>query len=447
MKYLLGLGAVLVVVVLYVIVALTRSEPDLVGKLNPVREPMVLALNYWEQTANALKNLLDLQCWAHTVNIIKVVEPSIVPFQSSTFNFRLDNDLQLRNLFDIAHWNNMSYERGYSSLVSLENFLANSIRDLVFVFIKYADWTAVPSCDAGIVTSLDDWYPLLNHMGFRVVKCVCIDFARRQRSITEKELGRLIFNNTHHGGVSLIFNQWRGIRVSERVALKDSRCSNCLRTMAYTEVSGEKSHAINYTPLNSVSPIQPSQEIQRVLNHFLKQHLSGARYMAVMIRSEKISSFHFSSDSSCASRIISDVTTMRVERSITKTFFFSDLGSYGSANWDSQEALSFSDRIQGALNVSLTTPQLNAMLQSTVSLNSVQVALLHQQLVAHATCVVMVGGGAFQMQTLHMYALRHRGQECYVFRHKNCERNYISRVYGQRVNKQLRVQHDGNGGK
>ena len=43
-------------------------------------EPMVLGLDYWEQAANALSNLADLQCWAKMVaNISKVVEPSQSP--------------------------------------------------------------------------------------------------------------------------------------------------------------------------------------------------------------------------------------------------------------------------------------------------------------------------------------------------------------------------------
>ena len=40
-------------------------------------EPMALSRGYWEQSANALKNLFDLQCWASSVGIYKVVESEV----------------------------------------------------------------------------------------------------------------------------------------------------------------------------------------------------------------------------------------------------------------------------------------------------------------------------------------------------------------------------------
>lgn len=54
---------------------------------NTQTEPMALSLNYWEQTANGLRNIFDLQCWAESVNIHKVVEPSIKAAGSSVFHF------------------------------------------------------------------------------------------------------------------------------------------------------------------------------------------------------------------------------------------------------------------------------------------------------------------------------------------------------------------------
>ena len=65
----------------------------------------------------------------------------------------------------------------------------------------------------------------------------------------------------------------------------------------------------------------------------------------------------------------------------------------------------------------------------TGSDNRVQIAVLSQQLVARARCVVAVGGGTFQAQALNMYAHSHRGRECYAMRSDECDSNYIQTVY------------------
>ena len=51
------------------------------------QKPMVLSVEYGEQSANGLKNLLDLQCWASSVGIHAVVEPSVLAGSKHVFRF------------------------------------------------------------------------------------------------------------------------------------------------------------------------------------------------------------------------------------------------------------------------------------------------------------------------------------------------------------------------
>ena len=94
-------------------------------------EPMVLGLDYWEQAANALSNLADLQCWAKMVaNISKVVEPSVTPetTDKSVFHFTQDNiyPTRFRDMFSITHWNKGMSRRHFSTLEP-EYFLQHAI--------------------------------------------------------------------------------------------------------------------------------------------------------------------------------------------------------------------------------------------------------------------------------------------------------------------------------
>jgi len=99
--------------------------------------------------------------------------------------------------------------------------------------------------------------------------------------------------------------------------------------------------------------------------------------------------------------------------------------------WSDSNALNFSQHLQGILNPTLSLSEVNSILERMTSSNdSVQIAILHQQLVVHATCVGVVGGGSFQSQTMNMYAHRHKDQECYRFRFPSCVAMYFSKLTG-----------------
>ena len=70
-------------------------------------EPMVMSLDYYEQIGNGAQNLFDLQCWASSVGIRSVVEPSVLAkWGSTSLMFSKDEKyLKFRDLYDITHWN------------------------------------------------------------------------------------------------------------------------------------------------------------------------------------------------------------------------------------------------------------------------------------------------------------------------------------------------------
>ncbi len=129
-------------------------------------------------------------------------------------------------------------------------------------------------------------------------------------------------------------------------------------------------------------------------------------------------------NNTCASDIISDWKGMMIGKNLSKTYF-SDVGIHGSMKWNSSSALKFSQYIHDTLPLQLTLTDVNFSLENmTNSRDSVQMAVLHQQLVAHASCVVIVGGGSFQSQTFNLYAHNHKGQECYTVRDSACKITY-----------------------
>ena len=111
-----------------------RTREVIHTELSTNKESMVMGLDYWEQIGNAVKNLFDLQCWASSVGIRSVVEPSVnATLGKTVLKFLKDEKyLKFRDLFDITHWNLMSSNSNFSRLVSLEYFLKHGSKDVVF---------------------------------------------------------------------------------------------------------------------------------------------------------------------------------------------------------------------------------------------------------------------------------------------------------------------------
>jgi len=102
-------------------------------------EPMALSLDYWEQIGNAQRNLLDLQCWAKSVGINKVVEPSIMSSGMSVFHFVASSKrLNFGDFIDKNRWEKITSYFNFSQLVTLEHFLEQATKELVFIQIRLA---------------------------------------------------------------------------------------------------------------------------------------------------------------------------------------------------------------------------------------------------------------------------------------------------------------------
>jgi len=409
---------------------INNSTGAVVSLPDPIPESMVLSLKYWEQTANALKNMLNLQCWAKTVNIGRVVEPSVNTHGKSVFNFITSNgSLTFRDLFDITHWNAMSMKQGLSTLESLEYFWKQAVRDYVFVHIKYELYPT--TCPSMSLVRQRVWYKLLASKGFSLIKIVCINFADAHSHALSKESFRDRIFKSVGRNVTILFDTWRGIRKTERIALIERLCQNPLGYQI--KWTNQRTPKIIYNPPNSTLWLVPSHRIAMLVDRFLSLYLPDHKYVAVMLRTGKLNAQIISEPPRrkfCANQTVSDWTRIVGGVAITQTLFFSDTGKHGSLGWKNSNATDLSQHVHDALNLDLSLEKVNSILETMAgSENPVLIAMLHQQLVAHATCVIAVGGGSFQAQALFMYSHLHRGKECYIVRDKQCERTYIGTIY------------------
>ena len=392
-------------------------------------EPIVFSLSYWEQTANALKNLVDLQCWASTVNIGKVLEPAVFSLPGMVFHFTGQPNVTFRDYFDLSLWNSMSMELKNSILVSQENFWRFACKNLLFIQLQFGR----KNCLSLKELSKTSWYRHLASNGFHITTtCIDAKFIMRDEVFREK-----IFTHTMSPNISILFNEWRGINEhkSFRLQLKDSRCQNTLASLISPHLTFSKPKKIMY-PHPSRSPIVYSKKLLNYRDVFLSEYMHGSKFIAVMVRTEKLSHSIISSNLSehlCIREILSDYITALNIAGATRTLFFTDFGVHGSSAWaylvnKRSAAGNFSQYLEKSLNPFYSSGELNNQLELiTKSSDSILIALLQSAVASSADAIVLVGGASFQIQTLNIYAHNHRGHEKYFLRDSQCVHQYVHR--------------------
>ena len=415
-------------------VDLERSKDPMVD-LERSKELMVLSLDYWEQTGNALKNLFDLQCWASTVNISKVVEPAVFSKQRGIFHFMRRPNKTFSDYFDIDAWNALNFKYRNSVLVNLESFLRESHRSIIFVQMHFrADYELTDPCKSMKKIAKMAWFKELTSRGFEV-KTVCID---ARFPLSDDMFRKKIFQSADIGsGTSVLFDTWHGISLREsdqnsfRLVLKNTRCRRNLAKVVFPEFRITKPSKIAYPPSSS-SPIILSSKIFLHLDNFLSKHLERTGYVAVMVRAERLNRSVVENNATlCIKYIMEDHEKALSVANAKRTLFFTDNAVHGSYSWEHKPerlsaARSFSHYLEEALKPFYSNNEVNMLLESVTNSNdSVLITLLQSALVARADAVVLLGGGSFQLQTLNMYAHNHVGHEQYFFRDSFCRRRYI----------------------
>ena len=201
---------------------------------------MALSLDYWEQTANALKNLFDLQCWAKSVGIDEVLQPSIWPHRSSVFSFNVisRSPLTFQDLFDIGSWNQMSLEHNFSTLVTKQYFLEHATREVVYVQFH----TCLPL--ASVATR--PWYKYLYSTGFHVSRTM---HRLWRKPMSERTFREKIFG---HGrcNITVVFHVFKGVRgfKPRRLARGVTTVLMSMRMQLFPPSSHQTSHMCHSTP-------------------------------------------------------------------------------------------------------------------------------------------------------------------------------------------------------
>ena len=471
----------LFVIALCIFKVLTRYKQDVYIHPNKVvadtRPGAVLSLYMYEQMGNGATNLMNLQCWAGSLNM-QVVEPSIRESRlggDGVFYFTQDykTTKTFRDLFDFEQWDHYSNSRDYGPLISMETFLLKASRNIIYVELMYGSSVKCPQSVFDHVRSIfDNPHQIFKHLtiesfpvsflssqGFRIVRNVCINLLQDERLRTQAEFNQLIFGDLFgNGNYTIIFDEWRALRNESetegklgfvkpgldhyRILVKDTHCTyESLKLQPHYQTWLDMHRNFSSSEPEPIEPdlellkesklgLIPSLFVSKNAASYRAKYLDDRPYLAVMMRMEVlregISNRNIYHD--CLNRV-KKLWTFAMERyNLKQTFFSSDLGKYGSASWEfySQWRHLPSGQFQQDLmhiidkSSSYTDTVDSSFEDITHSNGRVEIAWTQSIVAANARCVIFLGGGAFQGLILNINGALHKDKECFVFMDKNC---------------------------
>ena len=403
----------------------------------------VVALKIYEQQTMASGNLMQLQCWAKFLNLAVVK-----PFMKDSFlSTPMDETkhytmLTLDDTFDMDDWSKHTAKLGYAPLVDWYHFVHNAPRDVIVVQIKYPTLTHVkkmrsqglsfphpPSgeeykegCRFKLLSSSGKLGSALRAKSFRVVRKVCFNFLTGDE-LSLKQFHSDILGDYHPENVTIIFDEWRGIKENQRILLEDDICHE---EHPYREF------------------LKPSQRLLRDAEAYAKRFLTqdsttivsnntltnGSRteYLAIIARYEMTGltrSLKRGNDSHaiipyCLKLTMETVEWMKWKSGLKDTFLSIDIGKYGSHSFGLKNYFnhladmeSFVRQVyRGKMDIHEWERTFEAIAHTT---DGGYIAMLQEVLVVRAKCIIFVGGGSFQRHAFNLYTELHPDKEdrCY----------------------------------
>ena len=414
---------------------LQRSEPEeLTTSLKLTHTTgFVVAMKIYEQQTMASGNLMQLQCWAKLLNMA-VVKPFT---KDSFFSTPMDQTkhytmLTLDNTFDMEDWTQHTAKLGYAPLVNWDYFVQNAPRDVIVVQIKYPTLTHVkkvrsnglpfPHPPAGEEYKEGCGFKMLSSgklgtnlkaLSFRIVRKVCFNFLTGDE-LSLKQFHEDILGEYQPGEVTIIIDEWRGIKENQRVLIKDDICLNDYK---YREHLKPSQHLI--------------RDAKAYVERFLQNNATTSNnhdYLAIIARYEMTGltrSMNKDGDPHaiipyCLQLTLETMEKMQTRTGLTNTFLSVDIGKYGSNSFllknyfdHLKDMEAFVGKVyRGEMDVRGWEKTFEAVAETT---DAGYIAMLQEVLVVRAKCIIFVGGGSFQRHAFNLYKELHPHQQdqCY----------------------------------
>ena len=398
----------------------------------------VIALRVYEQQTMASGNLMQLQCWAKLLNLA-VVKPFT---KDSLFSTPLDETKQytmltLDETFDMDDWSQHAVKLGYAPLIDWHYFVQNAPRDVIVVQIKYPTLTHVKSvhkkglpfphppsgeeykegCGFKMLSS-GNVGTNLKALSFRVVRKVCFNFLTGDE-LSLKQFHMDILGDYQPGEVTIIIDDWRGIKENQRILIQDDFCK---QDHTYREHLKPSQHLLADAQAYTEQFLQNTDTITSNSNTTNKDYLAIiARYeMTGLTRNMEKDGDPHAIIPHCLGMTLKTMEEMQQKTGLSSVFLSIDIGKYGSRSFALKHYYNHLEDMEAFVRkVYRGKMDIRAWEKTFETATHISdagyIAMLQQMLVVRAKCIIFVGGGSFQRHAFNLYSKLHPDEQdqCY----------------------------------
>jgi hypothetical protein len=329
-------------------------------------------------------------------------------FGGSRFRSPLDDQkvrkmLKFSDAYDLDNWNTMSKQVNHSPLIPWEHFIETAPRNLITVSLKYP--TKSVKVDEGksyrqgcTDESQNKLVRFLESKNFTVVRRVCINHAYI-KEINESLFYSEIFGENKSDNSTVLFFEWRGL-TNNRMRIRNSGCER---------------QAVNVDGV-------PSKQVYLDAQKYVETFLKTKNYVSILLRMEKAMEALEGKEIDCFHQTIDHWRKMVSVTGIKTTFLSADIGRLGSGSFRKKPKVdAFSKFISEIYGDQLTISQWEASFENiSSSPERGYIAILQKTIATEAKCVLLVGGGNYQIHALKLYRQSHREEDWCVHIARNC---------------------------
>ena len=410
----------------------------------------VAALTYSGQQGSGIEAIRSQQCWASTLGMpASILEPVMsrsrlvtdLPNMNSMNVSTSKDRLTFSDFFDTEYYNSVAEKDGLAKLATREEFLHNAPKKIVLVRMDWIDrsipdeqrhtevlWPKysnhkVQGCftnkdEISVNISRNSSISQLLHKGYCIVKLVSTPHSPGRTIIfSQKDVKDIIYGKWAPNEVTVVFTLWRAI----------------------WHVPASRNDTVNSVPsCSTTNPFLPSTRIIKEAEWYESQFLGEKNMLTIMFRLERMVEFFHQTYhhqnvgkniigrnvDKCLSKVINvSRDIQRKHKRYRKPFVTLDFGKFGSGSWKQTFSNIGENKTELTIKAKRTLSTLfnnewsfeeweSSFTQTTNGVdNSGYIAALQRTLASRAECLVLVGGGYFQMIALREYLHQHPDKE------------------------------------
>ena len=372
----------------------------------------LLELHASDQLTGGAMNILSIQCMASKLSPkLIVVEPFCMNSSYGAVlevedreSFDRENNVKLRDIYDIDAWNKVSDRYHYNRLAPWGSFINDAPRDLILVENQWGR-----DCNLSALTAKFSGF--FKTFSFQIVKTVCLNF-KNSGAMNAGQFKGVVYGEYAPEQVTVIIDRLPGIGGVGpwNTAVESQSCS--------------KAHYWGVI----INDMPSSKRIKRDAEEYIRRYLGGKKdFVSLMIRLEHSYMATTKPKIEQVKLVLEESrqkwTAVKSRQKLSSTFLAFDVGKYGSAEFylgnrgPMGEILAEMHRFFDSLyNGSISYSEWE---DSFVEVSGVKsgsgvsgyVAILQKEIASQGRCLILVGGGSFQDSAGHLHRLAHPGQK------------------------------------